>query len=517
MTSRAARPHLVLALAALLVTLPAAAAAAPARAAVTIGSDLSAPVGDPFSCGSGCTIATTSLPGLTVASPIDGVLVRWRARVSIPSRPLSDTIELRTLRPAGGGSYTARGSDRGTPTANGAVSTFAARLRVSRGDLIGLDLGSGEGIGAAPSGSGIATFSPALGASETRAPASLAASGSQLLYNADIEPDADGDGHGDESQDQCPQLAEKKTSRCVADLRLSHGGAAPAEAVLGELIRYYVKVTNGGHRSLGITLDAAIARRLTLISASVDPGSCGRRSAGRLSCSLGELPANKSRTVRFVLRVDGVGRGAPAVSRFSVAGQVPERDLANNTMETSVSIVPPGPCMVRRAGGDDDDRILGGLLGNMLVGGRGDDGLFGRAGADCVSGGPGNDRLDGGSGVDRLGGGPGYDRLKGGRGNDRLDGGTHDDRLIGGRGRDRFMGGDGDDRINARDRRRERIDCGPGRDRAKVDRKDRVVRCERVLRPKRPRRGAHWQRVAKSWKFGQWQGVGQAWIARPKR
>ena len=487
MTARVAYPGLGLALAALLLAF----GTAPALGAVTVGSDLPAPIGDPFTCTSGCTIAATSLPGRMVASPIDGVLVRWRARVSIPSQPLSDTIELRTLRPAGGGSYTARGSDRGTPRANGAVNTFAARLPVRRGDLIGLDLGSGEGIGAVPRFSELATFFPALAAGETRGPASAGASGSELLYNADIEPDGDGDGYGDETQDQCPLLSEKKTSPCIADLRLSHGGAVPTEAVMGELIRYYIKVTNGGHRSVGITLDAAIARQLTVVSASVSSGSCGPRSGGHLICSLGELPRNKSRTVTFVLRVDGMGGGAQAVSGFSVAGLVPERDLANNTLESSVSIVAPRPCMIRRTGGDKDDRILGGLAPDMLVGGRGDDRLFGRAGTDCLSGGPGNDRLDGGSGADRLGGGPGYDRLKGGRGNDRLDGGTHDDRIIGGPGRDAFMGGEGNDRINARDRRRERIDCGPGRDRAKVDRKDRVVRCERVLRPKRARGRKH--------------------------
>lgn len=481
MTPRTLQRRLMLALAPMLLAL----GAAPAHGAVTIGSDLPAPVGDPFTCSSGCTIATMALPGRTVASPIDGVLVRWRARVAIPSRPLSDTIELRTLRPAGGGAYTARGSDRGTPTANGAVNTFTARLPVSRGDLIGLDLGSGEGIGAAPRSSQIATFFPALAANETRGPASSGASASELLYNADIEPDADGDGYGDETQDQCPQLSEKKTSPCIADLRLTSGGAVPSEAVPGELIRYYVKVTNAGHRSTGITLDAAIARQLTVVSASVSSGSCGPQSGGHLICFLGELPLNKSRTVTFVLRVEGAPGGARAVSRFWVAGQVPERELGNNAMETSVPIVPPRSCMVRRTGGENDDRILGGLLGDMLVGGRGDDRLFGRAGADCVSGGPGNDRLVGGSGNDRVGGGPGYDRLNGGPGNDRLDGGTHDDRLIGGPGRDAFIGGEGNDRINARDRRRERIDCGPGRDRAKVDRRDRVTRCERVRRSRR--------------------------------
>ena len=54
--------------------------------------------------------------------------------------------------------------------------------------------------------------------------------------------------------------------------------------------------------------------------------------------------------------------------------------------------------------------------------------------------------------------------------------------LTGGRGRNSYAAGPGRDAINARNGRRERIDCGPGRDKARVDRSDRVRRCERVSR-----------------------------------
>ena len=70
----------------------------------------------------------------------------------------------------------------------------------------------------------------------------------------------------------------------------------------------------------------------------------------------------------------------------------------------------------------------------------------------------------------------------GGAGNDKLDGGSGNDRLSGGRGRNRYAAGAGKDTVNARNRKRERVDCGPGRDKATVDRSDRVRRCERVKR-----------------------------------
>jgi hypothetical protein len=55
--------------------------------------------------------------------------------------------------------------------------------------------------------------------------------------------------------------------------------------------------------------------------------------------------------------------------------------------------------------------------------------------------------------------------------------------LGGGSGRNAYDGGAGNDAINARNRRREAVDCGKGtRDRATVDRSDRVRHCERVVR-----------------------------------
>jgi len=93
------------------------------------------------------------------------------------------------------------------------------------------------------------------------------------------------------------------------------------------------------------------------------------------------------------------------------------------------------------------------------------------------------DRLRGSSGPDELRGLAGDDRLAGGRGDDLLRGHAGDDRLDGGPGRDVLRGGSGDDRLSARDGARDVVDCGPGRrDRAIVDRRDRVTGCERVSR-----------------------------------
>jgi hypothetical protein len=93
------------------------------------------------------------------------------------------------------------------------------------------------------------------------------------------------------------------------------------------------------------------------------------------------------------------------------------------------------------------------------------------------------DRLVGTDGPDELRGLGGNDRLSGLAGNDRLSGGAGNDRLTAGRGTDTLLGGSGSDVLSARDGRRDTVDCGSGRrDRAIVDRHDRVRGCERVSR-----------------------------------
>jgi Ca2+-binding RTX toxin-like protein len=124
-------------------------------------------------------------------------------------------------------------------------------------------------------------------------------------------------------------------------------------------------------------------------------------------------------------------------------------------------------------GGDGSDVLRGNAAGNMLTGGRGDDELTGRAGHDDLRADEGADHLDGG-----LGG----DVLDAGLGRDRLDGGPGDDVLHGGPAVDVYFGGPGKDDLRSADRRAETVACGPQRDRAIADRRDRTSACEVVVR-----------------------------------
>jgi Ca2+-binding RTX toxin-like protein len=124
-------------------------------------------------------------------------------------------------------------------------------------------------------------------------------------------------------------------------------------------------------------------------------------------------------------------------------------------------------------GGAGDDVVTGGDAGDRISGGPGHDTLTGLAG---------DDRIDGGAGDDRLDGGADDDVLRGGAGSDILDGGPGNDRLSGGGGKNLLMGGAGNDRFTVRDGKRDRVDCGPGKDLVSADKRDVLRHCERVRR-----------------------------------
>ena len=119
----------------------------------------------------------------------------------------------------------------------------------------------------------------------------------------------------------------------------------------------------------------------------------------------------------------------------------------------------------------------------IRIGTSGPDVLTGGAGADILDGRGGADRLSGLAGNDRIVGGAGADRLLGGSGTDRLLAGAGTDQLVGGAGTDGFDGGAGNDTITARDKERDAISCGVGRDTVIADLIDVVSsNCEVVRR-----------------------------------
>ena len=140
--------------------------------------------------------------------------------------------------------------------------------------------------------------------------------------------------------------------------------------------------------------------------------------------------------------------------------------------------------MNARAG---NDLVRAGAGDDVVQGDNGSDMVFGGAGSDRIRAGNADDVAWGGSGGDAVQGGGGPDELHGGSGNDTVAGGPGDDRLWAGPGADVVHGGPGDDTLHALapDGDPDALDCGAGRDIAKVRGSERATttfrRCETVV------------------------------------
>jgi hypothetical protein len=117
-------------------------------------------------------------------------------------------------------------------------------------------------------------------------------------------------------------------------------------------------------------------------------------------------------------------------------------------------------CLIAVLGTNRADRLDGTGAGDVIVAFGAGDRLRGRPGHDCLIGGTGGDQLDGE------------------KGNDRLTGGVGGDVLVDGFGTNAFDAGPGSDRVDARNGSRETVRCGPGFDRVRADRRDRLRGCE---------------------------------------
>ena len=111
--------------------------------------------------------------------------------------------------------------------------------------------------------------------------------------------------------------------------------------------------------------------------------------------------------------------------------------------------------------------------GNLCVGTKKSDTMTGASSAD---------EMRGRAGMDRMRAAGGNDTISGGLGDDVVRGGTGADTISGDEGLDRLYGDAGSDTIYTAGAYGDQVDCGNGTDKAYVDRADRVVNCEEVIK-----------------------------------
>lgn len=274
-----------------------------ANGSVTLGPALPVtPPSSSYGCGSAetATFSNASLAAGTglATSPINGVVVAWRAWVEADSSQPGPS--LRILRPTGGDTFTGAGTSAPVAPYHGSGGPFASRLPIKAGDRIGIELScvgmSGPTVGAVEeSADSFSYWNPGLvdGAMPGSPPFSTQPMAG-VLVNAEVEPDADGDGYGDETQDYCDNDPTTQGPCRSPDSLSFNGNSSPQSVTLSNT-------------------SPNTALPVSSITASpeffVTSNSCGASIAAGASCQVG---------VAFKPTVGGTRSGGLAIADAAI-------------------------------------------------------------------------------------------------------------------------------------------------------------------------------------------------------
>ena len=438
-----------------------------ASAATVIGNDLNTTpqiqYGDytyvPIEAGIG------SAPPVT--APVSGVLVAMKVRhgawtIDKPSaafvrfRIFSGTSPKFTARVAAPDGSATTGLSLAPGTAAG-IDTYSPRD--SSGDPVGVPIATGERLGIF-SASGLLVLANARGGTEgqlsgdhTSGESTYVENGREVLVQGVIEPDADGDHYGDETQDLCPSDGSRHTA-CVAP---------PATDTDSD------GVSDGSDNCPSV--------------ANADQVNTDNAADGGDACD--DDDDNDGIPDASDPQPKSPDNGTPPPQTPLSAKPTDGSDQLTGTAAADVICGLGGDDAISGLGGND--KLFGdqcpGVSARAAASTDGDDTLLGGDGNDTLTGSGGDDNLKGERGNDTLVGGSGSDKLNGGAGNDRLNGGSGNDTLTGGAGKNSYSSGSGDDVVNSRNKTKETVDCGAGtHDKATVDKKDKVRGCEFMKR-----------------------------------
>jgi hypothetical protein len=175
-----------------------------ASGAVTLGSTFTPVVVCPMSA----TMVQATSDGNIYAAPSAGVITSWAHHAG----PTPPPLRFKVVRPLGGNTFALVGESVLSPQTALVLNEFPVRIPVQSGDTIGLYLG-GSGYTfyncVSSTGSPADLFYYTIGEVPSGSTAYTAGTGPQyrIDVSAQFEPDADGDGFGDETQDRCPSDA----------------------------------------------------------------------------------------------------------------------------------------------------------------------------------------------------------------------------------------------------------------------------------------------------------------------
>ena len=162
-------------------------------------------IGQTFAPATGCTdIQTqfqTATAGASYAAPIPGVITSWSFLAG--SSPAPPQLKLKVARQVSGNDYTIVGESGLVNPAPGVLNTFPTRIPVRVGDVIGFYNNTDLGGRCGELGGGINFVHFKFEDVQPGTTTTFGTSSFRLDVSALVEPDADSDGFGDETQDGC--------------------------------------------------------------------------------------------------------------------------------------------------------------------------------------------------------------------------------------------------------------------------------------------------------------------------
>ena len=261
-------------------------------------------VGQLFATDQGCApdtfFQTVVAAGNSYAAPLAGVLTNWYFQ---SADPVLSGLKLKVGRDLGLAGFRVIGdSPAGTQAPNQANGPFPARVPVAAGDVIGL-FTTGTGFCAHTGVSGDHyVFQPGDISPGTTTGVS-AGMGSKFAVEALVEPDGDGDGFGDMTQDKCLGDSGSREGCRRADLAITKRASA-GSVELGGPVTYTVTARNNGPDAApGVTVTDTLPSGATLMSSS--PGTC--TGTPIVTCNVGTLASGASATIELVVTMTAAG------------------------------------------------------------------------------------------------------------------------------------------------------------------------------------------------------------------
>ncbi|HET6509581.1 MAG TPA: PASTA domain-containing protein [Baekduia sp.] len=306
------------------------AVAAPARGATTIGdttTPVSAPGGGPI-----IVVQATDPSDASYAVPAGGgVITSVAATTSNPTTFL-------VVRPGGAASYTVVGTQALTAPASMTLATASTRIPVEAGDRLGIFVPSGSGTAAASDPvAGYATFAASTAPTSGQTLSSPDASGlSRVSLSATVEPDADHDGYGDETQDSCPSNPAIHVGPCATDLSV-RASVAQSTIAQDDVTTITAPISASDAEATDVTATLSVPGALAVVAAVAPGGDCENGPAGYV-CPVGDIAAGHPRKVYLVVR--GANPGAWTVG-VSVRTPVTDTDPQNDSASVGVTVTTP--------------------------------------------------------------------------------------------------------------------------------------------------------------------------------